>query len=119
LAKIGAACSSNGDCESHRCLTGSNNNGYCLGRCPRGGTCPGDAVCDDDLSENDATAQCLDGCSSAAECTRGSPYTCQSTPGDAAGSVCFCRLKGEDCGSDADCCRGNCLNLIFVRQCFQ
>jgi hypothetical protein len=122
LAKYGAACNANSQCETGLCLNASNNGGYCYGVCNSTASaataCADDGVCESYLTSAlvDQTARCLDGCtttSSSSECRANAAQTCQiisssgSTP-----RACYCRVVNKTCSGHSECCSGLCLQAI-------
>lgn len=104
LSKYGAPCSSASQCESGYC-TRAFPGGYCIGVCS--GTqksCGPDGACYYYSSFGDNIGACWKSCSTNSQC-RQPDYHCENL---GQGKICTCRLTGEPCLSNSECCSGMC-----------
>ena len=110
LGKYGAACTSNAQCESGECLTGSlAPGGYCGGPC-RGDTknCGPNGWCSFDPSYGDNYGLCYQACTASTQCRQSANYNCWRTSAGSNDYVCLCLPPGATCGANSQCCSGSC-----------
>jgi hypothetical protein len=113
LAKYGAACTADAQCETNLCLTGANwPTGYCAGDC-RGDlrNCALGGYCTFNPAYGDNWGTCAQQCAgspSSTACRAAGNYTCWLTsPGSSTGT-CYCLSLGTACDYHADCCSNHC-----------
>lgn len=114
LARYGATCTANSQCESGSCYTGANYpGGYCTGAC-RGDTlnCGSNGFCSFNSSYGDNLGTCFQSCTFYAappgpECLNPN-MSCLRTSSGASTRACSCFLNGSFCEFNYDCCSGKC-----------
>jgi hypothetical protein len=114
LARYGAACTSDAQCESNFCYRGADfPNGYCGGVC-RADTrnCGPNGLCQTNTAFVDNYGSCYQACTGVglpATCRASDNYKCwPTTPGGP--TACLCIIPGGSClaGGNSDCCSGIC-----------
>ncbi len=106
LLRYGMPCTSSSECETGFCLTGTNwPGGYCTGFCRADSSnCGSGGFCQHLAAWGDNVGSCYVGCTLNSQC-RPLPYQCVDRGN---GGYCQCRVAGDGCASNIQCCSGSC-----------